>query len=145
MSYDPRRSKSVVACVEMMEARQLLSASLAPAAKKAPPTIPSITGETFTGTATAGHDKVALSITFDTESAKGALTSSVLFEGDTLSATGTVKKTRALTIKGKDEKVNFVLSGSLNTALDKFTGKYTDSDKNGSIKGPFSMTLIVPD
>jgi len=143
MSCNPCRSKSVTACVEMMESRLLLSASVATAAHKTPPPIPAIAGETFTGTATALGHQLPLSITFETETAKGALTASGVFESDTLGSTGTVKSSRAVTLHGKLGKVKFVLRGTLNATLDTFIGKYTDSDKKGSISGPFSLSKSV--
>jgi hypothetical protein len=143
MSYNPRRSKSVVACVEMMEPREFLSASVAPAVHKTPPPIPAIAGETFTGTATAAGSKFPLSIAFATETAKGALKASVLFEGKTLSSSGTVKSTRVVTLTGKDGKIHFVLRGTLDSTLDTLTGKYTDSDAKGHISGPLSLTKTV--
>jgi hypothetical protein len=144
MSYNPRRSKSVIACVEMMEARQLLSASLSPAAHKAPPTIPSIVDDTFTGTDTALGHQFSLSVTFETETAKGAFTASIDSDGETFGSTGSVKSTRAITIEGKVGKVRFVLHGTLNAALDTLSGRYTDTTTKGSISGPFSLTKTVP-
>ena len=114
----------------------------APAVHKTPPPIPSIAGQTFTGTATAKGKQFALTVTFGTETAKGALTASVLFEGDTVGSKGSVTATRAVTFQGKFGKVHFVLHGKLDAALDTITGRYTDTGKKGSISGPFSLTKL---
>jgi hypothetical protein len=142
MRCNSSHSKSAVPCVEMLESRELLSASVAPAAHKVL-TIPSIAGDTFTGTATARGNPFALSVTFETETAKGALSSSVVFQSHTYGSTGTVKSNRAVTIHGKAGKINFVLHGTLDATLDTITGKYTDTVKGGSVSGPFSLTLLA--
>jgi len=141
MSYNPRRGKSGFACIEQMEPRQFLSASISPAVHTVAP-IPSIGAETFTGTAVVKGRTFTVSLILGTETAKGAFRGTIVVDGLSGSGSGSVTSKRALSFRGKITKLAVVLRGTLSSSLTTITGHAAGFEKGGGAAGKLTLTEV---
>jgi hypothetical protein len=130
MMSNQGRLPSAPACIEMLESRRLMSASVtshlasrlvATPAVHVKPTIPNIAGTTYDGTFRRHGTVLPIEIAFHSESAAGFLTASIIG----FVSTGAVKATRAVTLTGSGDGVSVNLAGKLSANLHTFTGKFT--------------------
>jgi hypothetical protein len=133
--------------IESLESRQLLSASLHPAAKPKP-TIPNIAFE-FTGIGTEtkpvhGVGDLVLNIT--SESSKGILAGT--FTNTTTDRTGnftgkiTTKDAVTIKVLGTTNKVFFTFTGKYSSLVHQITGKFKGAGSKGAkpTSGTFSLS-----
>jgi len=137
MMSNEARLASAAACVETLESRRLLSASvtshLAPTLVAAPavhakPTIPNIAGLTYEGTFRRHGTVFPMGVAFRSESAAGSLFANIIG----FFSTGAVKATRAVTLTGSGDGATVTIAGKLSANLHTFTGKL--SVKNNALK-----------
>jgi len=144
-----KRVSSGSSCIEMLESRQLMSASpiahALPAlhetlAVKVPKTIPLIAGTTYTGTYHALGQLFTLTIAFNTETSSGALTATVTAEA-VFPSTGTVKSTGAVVLHGKEGKLTSTITAKLSSNLNTLTGRGAVHGK-ATVSAAFSLTKV---
>ena len=148
MISEQGRLPSVPACIEMLESRRLMSASvisdLAPRLVATPavhvkPTIPNIAGATYDGTFRRHGTVLPIEVAFHSESADGFLSASVIG----FISTGAVKATRAVTLTGSGDGVSITLAGKLSANLHTFTGKFNLKSRTLAYSVAFRITRTV--
>jgi hypothetical protein len=139
MISKPSHAPSAPACIEMLESRRLLSASLGShvaAAVKTPAPIPVVTGAPFVGTIGPKKDHIGLTIAFTSEGTTGAVVATVTgTQGSSTNifqCTGTVKNTGAVVLHGKLGKETLTISGKLNKTDITISG-------HGALKGKLAI------
>jgi hypothetical protein len=148
MMSNQGRLPFVPACIEMLESRCLMSASVtshvapglvATRAVHVKPTIPNIAGTTYDGTFRRHGTVLPIEIAFHSESAAGFLTANIIG----FASTGAVKATRAVTLTGSGDGVSVTLSGKLSANLHTFTGRFTLKSRTLGYSSSFRITRTV--
>jgi len=134
----PHRIQSASACVELLESRQLLSASHVP--------IPVLTGAPFVGSATQSNGIVySLTLTVTSERKSGAIFGDFVISsgGQSLTYvfTGTVNRRDVVTLHARSgaHKTTSV-KGTTNAAATSLSGTFSSQGRHNVSHGVFSAT-----
>lgn len=141
--------------IETLESRTFLSATpvghhavLHPTpAVKARPALPGLANATYS--ADVEPAGVALILIFTSESKAGALHGAALIGTTSASTnaeyivTGTVTRSRKLTLHGKSKKLGITLTGTLSADLTTFTGKLATTGAKKNLHSSFTATGYI--